>query len=783
MLGFSSVFVSAFLFAATEGVGLPFGIPPMAEVPAIARVAPEQCLFYLSWAGTASPDPKSSNQTEQLLAEPEVQNFLRQIERSLKKTVEESTTDETGSSAETTREEYEYLRHLSTHSGAIFLSKLKIEKKTPVKKSEDNAVEDAEDDDDDENDPPENKTEIAQPAKVLEAESTDLEGRVNIIESSLEKSDVEVDLQSKLRELESSVSITELEGGFILALGDDAPAFERLMEKSIGRLRIELDGVKPEGQTSDDDEDLNEESEIQDIQIESQTWRRIPLDEVENHWIYWGVREGYFLVAIGKEDAIPGMLARMKADPPGWWKAMASQAPVERRTLATYVNLREIGELIASQLDEKTRENAQAAAEILGLANATALVEAWGLDGDNFVNKTFLALDGEPQGLLRLFSEKPLRIDDLAPIPRDASTAMAFRLDMRQVLDAALTAVEKTTPDVKEEFSRKLDEIEKTMDVDLRHGIFDAIDDHVCLYSSPSEGNFFTVVIPLRDGAAFKLAYNRLLGVLEKNLASEDFQKNRKEKDGEAKESTDFAARIDRFEFAGHEILSFNESSAAPSWCVTDREIVIGLLPQDVKAYFARGDRHEPLGADPQIAELLSGEHAPSFLFYANPRSIFRFAYSWFLTLAPTISTELHDSGFDVDLSMFPSLPSLDRHMGPSLAMVRRSPQGIEFASRGTIPLPVDAASIIGVIAGNQFNSFAGVGNNLIDWLLFGPEEVSTTPTGESEPKSEASTEASPPAHEYTPEKTPTSDDSSRDEKEGGITSSHEADDAPHYGP
>ena len=40
---------------------------------------PEGCLFCVSWAGTASPDANSRNQTEQLLAEPEVQNFLAQI--------------------------------------------------------------------------------------------------------------------------------------------------------------------------------------------------------------------------------------------------------------------------------------------------------------------------------------------------------------------------------------------------------------------------------------------------------------------------------------------------------------------------------------------------------------------------------------------------------------------------------------------------------------------------------------------------------------------------------
>ena len=65
----------SFLFLTIFGGGwtLPLGLPPGPEEPALARVAPAKCLFYASWAGMAAADAKSKNQTEQLLAEPEVQ--------------------------------------------------------------------------------------------------------------------------------------------------------------------------------------------------------------------------------------------------------------------------------------------------------------------------------------------------------------------------------------------------------------------------------------------------------------------------------------------------------------------------------------------------------------------------------------------------------------------------------------------------------------------------------------------------------------------------------------
>ena len=81
-----SCLVATIALAADPGSkGLPFGIPPAPEDPVIARVAPPQCLFYVDWAGTASPSAGSSSETEKLLAEPEVQEFFNGMTRLLRR--------------------------------------------------------------------------------------------------------------------------------------------------------------------------------------------------------------------------------------------------------------------------------------------------------------------------------------------------------------------------------------------------------------------------------------------------------------------------------------------------------------------------------------------------------------------------------------------------------------------------------------------------------------------------------------------------------------------------
>ena len=113
----SSVLVLPFLFL-FGGFSLPLGLPPLPEDPAISRTAPEECLAYVSWAGTATPDAKSANQTERLLAEPEVQTLLSAVDSAVLAGIKKNTHDDDG-----TKDIYPLVKTLLMRPGAVFLSK------------------------------------------------------------------------------------------------------------------------------------------------------------------------------------------------------------------------------------------------------------------------------------------------------------------------------------------------------------------------------------------------------------------------------------------------------------------------------------------------------------------------------------------------------------------------------------------------------------------------------------------------------------------------------------
>ena len=84
----ASQLASLLVSATISAFGLPLGLPPAAEDPVMARIAPADCAFYMSWAGTAAPQPGSANSFEQFLLDKEVVRSGAEIERVINKLIE-----------------------------------------------------------------------------------------------------------------------------------------------------------------------------------------------------------------------------------------------------------------------------------------------------------------------------------------------------------------------------------------------------------------------------------------------------------------------------------------------------------------------------------------------------------------------------------------------------------------------------------------------------------------------------------------------------------------------
>ena len=81
MLGLGPTELGVLLLLATGGLGAPLVGVPAPPDAVLQQAAPAECLAYFSSSGATKADPKSGNQIEQLMAEPEVEAFLGELTR------------------------------------------------------------------------------------------------------------------------------------------------------------------------------------------------------------------------------------------------------------------------------------------------------------------------------------------------------------------------------------------------------------------------------------------------------------------------------------------------------------------------------------------------------------------------------------------------------------------------------------------------------------------------------------------------------------------------------
>jgi hypothetical protein len=121
----------SFLFVLLGSLGLPLGVPPLPETQLLSKIAPEECLFYASSSGMAAPDSKSPNQTEQLLAEPEVQKTVGEIEKLIRGSLSKSMDQSNLPPGVTSDEVVDLVKLLLTRPIAVYISDIQMSPNGP----------------------------------------------------------------------------------------------------------------------------------------------------------------------------------------------------------------------------------------------------------------------------------------------------------------------------------------------------------------------------------------------------------------------------------------------------------------------------------------------------------------------------------------------------------------------------------------------------------------------------------------------------------------------------
>ncbi len=563
------------LLAMFCGTTLPLGIPPMAEDPVISRVAPEECLAYISWSGTAKPSTGSSNQTEQLLAEPEVAQMFAKIESVLLEKLAEAN-QRHDPQAKIISDIYPAAKAALTRPAALFVSKISVSPLGPG-----------------------------------------------------------------------------IQGGAIFRLDSDTGMVAATLEAYQKMLPPDL---------------------VEKIEMDKFSGFKIKIPVAP---VAWGVAGKYLVVGVG-DGAVEGILKRARGSVPAWLAKIREQAPVERVSTVTYLNVKKAIDQFAPLGGPQVRNVLDAT----GLAGVTSLSTVAGFSRSEFLSRTLVGIDGEPSGALCVMSGKPLTAADLAPIPRDATIALATRCDLGHVLATALGIAGHIDPHSQAQAAQAIQQLNAAIGVNIEDDLLKPLGDVWCFYNAPSEGGFlvtgFTGVAQVKD-------HERLAATLDRLVATAMSHLQPQAENGDGNQPP---VRIEKFQFAGHEVCVLNPTAAgiliAPAWCLTDKELIVSTFPQNIKAYLSRRNDFRSLATLPEVAAVFAGGEGPISISYADPKQFAEVFYPLVCMGAQALANEGTRSGIPLDVSILPSASSLLPHLRPSVGTVRRTAAGIEMTNRGT---------------------------------------------------------------------------------------------------
>jgi hypothetical protein len=600
------------MFFLGGGLGVPLGIPPAAEDPVMARAAPKECLFYLTWSGVSEPDLQSRNPTEQLLAEKEVRQSLKLLESQIVAGIRAASAGDPQAAA-MVDDLHTVAKAVLSGPTAVFISKVE-----PSKKG-----------------------------------SPEVRGGaiVNLGQQAPE-------ITKALARLESRMQST-----------GDRPKASPRATRALGRLEtlMQKKGVPKAGRDP--------------------VWHRFPLGMHDPHAdqggsIHWAVKDRCLIVGLGEGEA-EKIVDRVRHETPEWLQQIRRQLAVPRPANLIYVNIAELVR-VAGGGDRELASILDA----LGLARLQWLAGITGLDDAGCINRTQLTIDGDLKGLLSFFTVEPLTKNHLKPIPKDATIALAARLDAAKLYKELMETAGRLEPQGQQELLGGVRQLEEGLKLKIYEDILQSLGDTWRVYASRSEGNLIftglTAVVDVRNhdrlvAANAKLVFGSLFG----GMAKEATQPGRGRSEPLIKQ-TRYGEQTIFYLARGGEFMPFS-----PAWCITDKEFVAALYPQNVKAYLERAAQTGPPSlADAAILTEQFERAKPIVVSYVDTQAAFNLAYPIAQILLSFASNGMGPRGdLSLDISVLPPAPSIGRHLRPMVTTVARNTQGIVMETHQTLPI------------------------------------------------------------------------------------------------
>lgn len=460
-------------------------------------------------------------------------------------------------------------------------------------------------------------------------------------------------------------------GGAVVDLGDDASQLYDDINELVSHMIADSD-LTVESTTIDD----------RPFQI-----LRIELPDEGRLAFTWGMIDDRHFAATSGEGEMKRLLDRAATPPPQWLTELRQRLPVQRVSSVSHVDGSRLMKLVVTsiqmtgagpEVDEVMRR--------IGLDGFRGFNIVTGLDDDGFIGRGEILIEGEPVGLLGMFSDTPLQPEMLGSIADDRMLVTAAALSPSKIFQMVRNLAE-INEHGEREFRETIDGLNQAAELDFEHDIINQLDEHAYVYGSINLTNPSAGWV-LSGGASSEMAltdpYENIMKMITTNLEKiDEFELTESDVNGNAVFTLD-----DQREWAFMPDIS---------WSLANGEMLFSFDKSSIRRHL----RRESMASDAMVknqwfARLFEPPHDDA----TGPVMVSSVDYAQMIKIGLPILSPFADQMFPDDLDFsFDDLPSVDvltRDMRPSMTSVFRTSRGLEFVQRQTYP----GGSPVNLIAG-----------------------------------------------------------------------------------
>lgn len=406
--------------------------------------------------------------------------------------------------------------------------------------------------------------------------------------------------------------------------------------------------------------------------------------------------EGEHLVIVVGQDPVTNTMAVAAGKRPNvttnpLWKSsrqpLVDDFAVASTTWVDFQQLRQtFGRMPIPSPEEDRRLVVNDVLKALGVDTLGPLVSQSGFKGRANYAVAEWDMGDNREGLLSMVDQQPIKLADLPDMPADLDGFVAMSTDAGKMYDTltkvAVNVAELGPPDAANQVSSVIENLSQIIGFDPGDDLLDTLGDVSVIYVDTRQGIFglgASVVCEVKDADRLRDTLDTLLGMAREQTRNDELSIARTKKHGEEIVT-----------------LQIGRGMFNPSFVVTDKWLVVGLVPQTCEAFLLRQAGKLPAWKPTAEFNEALAETSTEFtsIVYTDPRQ----SVELMMQLAPwvypaaklgiqeTLGINENDLPFELPVADLPPAEIVTQGLFPNILVTTKNGNKIRWTSRTSLP-------------------------------------------------------------------------------------------------